>query len=93
MYAARQAPDAPLAHLEDALEAKGFHVSPGEAYDVSARRGGDRVLVGLAPHPKGLVARVKCKALIPGRSGDLHETVQAALDERLGTPAEEGPRA
>jgi hypothetical protein len=94
VYEVRRAPDGPLAHVERSLEDQGFRVRPGEDYDVSARRGGDRVLVGLAPHPEGLVARVKCKALVPGRTEGLHERVRAALDERLGPPTREvDPRA
>jgi hypothetical protein len=89
VYEVRRAPDAPLAHVERSLEDQGFHVKPGQDYDVSARRGGDRVLVGLAPHPDGLLARVKCKGLVPGRGDRLLELVRGALDERLGAPDRE----
>lgn len=94
VYPVKRAPDAALVYLAEQLEGVGFSVDTGAVYDVSARRGGDRVLVGIAPHPRGLVARVNCKAALPGRGRDLHELVEGLLSERLGDPdAEASPRA
>lgn len=92
VYPVQVAPDAALAHVERTLQADGFSVATGREYDVNARRGGDRVLVGIAPHPQGLVARVKCKALLPGRSDDLVERVETILSEHLGPHGAGGGR-
>lgn len=90
LFPVRQAPDPALAHLEAALERDGFRVERGREHDVDARSGAERVLVGLAPHPEGLVARVKGKTLIPGRAEQLVERAVSALSETLGTPQEGG---
>lgn len=94
VFPVKRAPDAALVHLADELEDAGFSVDTGAVFDISARRGADRVLVGIAPHPRGLVARVNCKAALPGRGRTLHALVERALRERLGDPdAEASPRA
>lgn len=90
VYPVREAPDRALAHLEDALDAEGFRVEHGREFDLNARRGTDRVLVGLAPHPDGLVARIKGKSLVPGRSQDLLDTVERLLREPLGPDRAQG---
>lgn len=86
VYDVREAPDRALAHAERVLERAGFSVSDGQEYDLVASRGADRIFVGLAPHRRGLVARVKGKGLLPGRSADLVEQAVAALSEQLGRP-------
>lgn len=90
VYPVRQAPDAALSHLERSLRREGFSVSDGREHDLAARRGADRVFVGLGPHPGGLVARVKGKALVPGRGADLIDRVEEALTEHLGPPVQGG---
>lgn len=90
MFEQHQAPDAALAQVREGLEREGFTVGTGARFDVSARRGVERVLVGVAPHEEGLVARVNCKAAGPGRAERLHQRVADLLSERLGSPRREG---
>lgn len=89
VFDTHQPPDAALAYVARALETKGFTVTSGATFDVDARKGARRVLVGIAPHEKGLIARVNCKTLIPGASDRLETRIRSLLRERLGEPVRE----
>lgn len=86
VYPVRAAPDAPLDRIQASLEAEGFRVEAADELDLAARRGADRLFVGLGAHPDGLAARWKAKSLVPGRAGELHRTAERILGEVLGEP-------
>lgn len=86
VYPVRAAPDGPLARIREGLEAAGFDVGSGEELDLAARRGLDRVFVGVAPHPEGLVARWKAKSLVPGRTRRVHDRARRVVADALGEP-------
>lgn len=87
MYPVKAAPDGPLQRIRSSLEAEGFTVDEAEDMDLAARRGLDRLFVGLGAHPEGLAARWKAKSLIPGRASEVHHLARRILDEVLGRPA------
>lgn len=86
VYPVRRAPDEPLSRIQAGLEDMGFSVDTGEHVDLAARRGLDRVFVGLGPHEEGTVARWKAKSLVPGRSHEIQQRVRRILSEVLGEP-------
>lgn len=86
VYPAKRAPDAPLTHIEEALTDAGFRVSPASELDLAARRGADRIFLGMGPHPEGTLVRWKTKSLMPGRSRELDEIVHGILARVLGEP-------
>lgn len=86
VFPVKAAPDAPLQRIEAALEDADFRVGEAEAFDLAARRGLDRLFLGLAAHPEGLAARWKTKSLVPGRGRETHRIVRRILGEVLGEP-------
>lgn len=86
VYPVQAAPDGPLDQIREGLEAVGFSVGAGDEVDLAARRGLDRVFVGVAPHPDGLVARWKAKSLMPGRTHRIHEVAGGIVARVLGEP-------
>jgi len=86
VYPVHAAPDAPLARLRERLEAAGFSVDDAEELDLAARRGVDRLFVGLGAHEDGLAARWKTKSLVPGRARSTHQIAEQVLTEVLGSP-------
>lgn len=86
VYPVQAAPDGPLGRIEEALEDAGFDVDAGRDLDLAARRGLDRVFVGVGPHEEGLVARWKAKSLLPWRIRRLHRETQRIVGQVLGEP-------
>lgn len=93
VYEVRCAPDGPLSQVREALEEDGFTVEAGEELDLDARRGLDRIFVGIGPHEDGLVVRWKAKSLVPGRAHGLHDLGRRAVTEALGQPDRVNPAA
>lgn len=86
VYPVKAAPDGPLEQVRSKLEEEGFTVAEAGEFDLAARRGLDRLFVGLGARPEGLAARWKTKSLVPGRSGELHRLAGRVLGEVLGEP-------
>jgi type IV secretory pathway ATPase VirB11/archaellum biosynthesis ATPase len=86
VYPVKQAPDGPLERIRGALEDEGFAVSAADELDLAARRGPDRLFVGLGAEPEGLAARWKAKSLVPGRTSEVHRIAERVLGEVLGEP-------
>lgn len=90
VFDVREAPDRVLWLVERSLEEAGFSVKAGRFFDVSARRGAERVFVGVAPHEVGVVARVRGQAIVPGKAEALVDRVGTWLVEGLGAPVRVG---
>lgn len=86
VYPVKAAPDGPLERIRSSLEEDGWTVQEAEELDLAARRGVDRLFVGLGARPEGLAARWKAKSLVPGRAGDVHRAAERVLGEVLGEP-------
>lgn len=88
MYPVKAAPDGPLERVASKLETDGFRLADSEAWDLSARRGLDRVFVGIGHREEGLAVRWKAKSLVPGRTHEVHREAGRAIGEVLGEPDE-----
>lgn len=86
VYPVKAAPDGPLEQVRSKLEEEGFTVYEAGELDLAARRGLDRLFVGVGARSEGVAVRWKAKSLVPGRSGDLHRLAKRVLGEVLGEP-------
>jgi len=95
VYPVKAAPDGPLQRIRSKLADEGFTIGEADELDLAARRGPDRLFLGLGARPEGLTARWKAKSLVPGRAGEIHRTAERIVDEVLGAPERvlQGPGA